>query len=199
MIRYALSYIIIYIHNKEGQNMDKLSVPKIGMRNIKTGVSVFICLLLFEIFNRENAFYACIAAVICMQSTVDNTKKLGLNRIGGTILGGLFGLLFLLIGNNIFVTDMFLFLIPIGIIIIIETCLILNKPAAISISCVVFLSLLTTHKVGDDQVMYAFNRVIDTSIGIVVTFIVNSYLKAPVREKKTSTVAKKEMNLKNNI
>ncbi|MDY2882207.1 MAG: hypothetical protein SOT71_06095, partial [Romboutsia timonensis] len=33
------------------------------MRNIKTAISVFICIALFNLFKRDNAFYACIAAV----------------------------------------------------------------------------------------------------------------------------------------
>ena len=56
-----------------------MQIPKIGMRNIKTAISVFLCLVLFESVNRDNSFYACIAAIICMQQTVENTfsKEIG--------------------------------------------------------------------------------------------------------------------------
>jgi hypothetical protein len=49
--------------------------PRIGMRNIKTSTAVFLCLLIFQLINRENSIQACIAAVICMQNTVVGAFK----------------------------------------------------------------------------------------------------------------------------
>ena len=68
-------------------------IPKIGMRNIKTAISVFLCITLFNLFKRDNAFYACIAAVICMKDTYENSLSIGINRLLGTFLGGLFGII----------------------------------------------------------------------------------------------------------
>ena len=73
--------------------MRNYNIPKIGMRNIKTAFSVFICIALFNLFKRDNAFYACIAAVICMKDTYENSLSIGINRLLGTFLGGLLGII----------------------------------------------------------------------------------------------------------
>lgn len=73
---------------------------KIGMRNIKTTISVFICLLVFELINRNNPIFACIAAVICVQNTIVDSKEIGFSRIIGTIIGGLAGAFTLFIVNT---------------------------------------------------------------------------------------------------
>ena len=77
--------------------MIKLTGPKIGLRNIKSAISVFICLVLLK----DNHFYASIAAIICLQTTVANSIKVGKNRAIGTILGGLWGLIVLYFINFI--------------------------------------------------------------------------------------------------
>ncbi|MGL4771994.1 MAG: aromatic acid exporter family protein, partial [Clostridium sp.] len=61
----------------------KLTFHKVGLRNIKTALAVFVCMFLFSIFNNDNPFYACIAAVICMGDTVENSLIMGKNRIIG--------------------------------------------------------------------------------------------------------------------
>ena len=70
----------------------KLNVHRIGLRNIKTALAVAICMVIFQVIGRENAFYACIAAVICMKDTVSSSFTMGKNRLIGTIIGGLFGI-----------------------------------------------------------------------------------------------------------
>lgn len=161
-----------------------MQLPKIGMRNIKTAVSVFLCLLLFNIIKRDNSFYACIAAIICMQQTVENTFSKGVSRIIGTIIGGVVGIILLIIVETYIVESAYLFLIPLGIIILIEICVLLKQNDAASICCIVFLSILINHRYIGDYLLYAFDRVIDTSIGIIIAVVVNRYLKVPEMLKK---------------
>lgn len=156
-----------------------MKLTGIGMRNTKTAVSVFICLLIFEIVNRENSFYACIAAVICMQATVDNSLKSGISRIVGTVIGGFLGVVLFAIGETYMIEQLFIILIPIGIIILIETCVSLGKKGSVSICCVVYLSIMINHRYEGDYFWYAVNRVLDTSIGIIVAVIINRYLNIP--------------------
>lgn len=73
---------------------------KIGMRNIKTALSVFLCVVIFQIFNMGSPFYAAIAAIISMQSSVIDTFKTGKNRVLGTFLGAFTGLVFALLGPS---------------------------------------------------------------------------------------------------
>lgn len=171
-----------------------MNIPKIGMRNIKTSVSVFLCLLFFEIVNRDNSFYACIAAVICMQPTLENTYSKGLSRIIGTIIGGLLGAAFLIISEFYFFEKALIILIPIGISILIEICVYFKQKEAVSISCIVFLGIMILHRVSGDYFWYTINRIIDTSIGIIIALAVNKFLKIPDSLIKYVNIDRKTIN-----
>ncbi|WP_368236611.1 aromatic acid exporter family protein, partial [Anaerotruncus rubiinfantis] len=56
---------------------------RVGMRNVKTALAIFVCLLLYQ-FVPGNASYACIAALIAMQSTLEESWSQGRNRLLGT-------------------------------------------------------------------------------------------------------------------
>ena len=77
-----------------------MKLHKPGMRTIKTGIGVMLCVLLGYLnFNLvDKTFYAAIACVVCMQTTVKGSFMVGLNRLKGTFVGGLIGFLFALIG-----------------------------------------------------------------------------------------------------
>lgn len=156
-----------------------MNFPKIGMRNIKTSTSVFLCLLVFEIINRDNAIQACIAAIICMQNTIDDSFKKGIERVFGTILGGIIGALVLFFVETFGHEELLLFIIPLGIIILIEICVGLNLKQSVVICCVVYLSILITKKHEGGYILYTINRVVDTTLGIMITIFVNKYMKIP--------------------
>lgn len=168
-----------------------MNLPKIGMRNIKTSVSVFICLLIFEIVNRDNSFYACVAAIICMQPTLENSFKIGVNRTIGTLLGGLFGAIMLGIGDAYISDKVLIFLIPLSIMVLIQLCVSLNRKEAVAMSCIVFLGIVISHRASGDYVWHTINRIIDTIIGIIVAVAVNKYLKIPDSLKKYTDINKK--------
>ena len=46
---------------------------KLGLRAIKTAISVFLCLLIAYILNRTDTLFASIAAIICLQPTYNKT------------------------------------------------------------------------------------------------------------------------------
>ena len=147
-------------------------MQKIGMRNIKTAISVFICIIILKAFHSTFPFYACIAAVITMQSTVHNSFTTGKNRMIGTIIGAIWGLAFALISpNNVFLSS-------IGIIFVIYSLNLLNRKNSVIIACVVFLAIMTNLKEGTPLV-YSFNRVIETFLGILVSVLVNYYIFHP--------------------
>ena len=141
--------------------MRNYNIPKIGMRNIKTAISVFICIALFNLFKRDNAFYACIAAVICMKDTYENSLSIGINRLLGTFLGGLLGI----------ITIYLLSFLPN----ISTPCTLLKKPAAVTIACIVFISIMINYP-GIASYFYAINRTFDTAIGIIIAILINKYI-----------------------
>ena len=147
-------------------------MQKIGMRNIKTAISVLLCIIILRSFHNTVPFYACIAAVITMQSTVHDSFTTGKNRMIGTIIGAIFGLIFALISpNNVFLTS-------IGIIFVIYFSNLFNRNNSISIACVVFLAIMTNLKQGA-PLIYSFNRVVETFIGIFVSVLVNYLIYPP--------------------
>ena len=83
--------------------MRNLKIQKPGMRNIKTGIGVMICVLIGYIHIIDNIFFAATACIVCMQTTVKSSLTVGLNRLKGTFIGGLIGFIFVLIhpGNPI--------------------------------------------------------------------------------------------------
>jgi len=147
-------------------------MKNIGMRNIKTAFSVFLCIIILRAFHHQFPFYACIAAVITMQSTVHNSFTTGKNRIIGTIIGAICGLLFALISpNNVFLTS-------IGIVLVIYFLNLLNRKNSIIIGCVVFLAIMTNLREGT-PLIYSLSRVIETFAGIFISVIVNCLIFHP--------------------
>ncbi|MCB2288265.1 aromatic acid exporter family protein [Clostridium sp. CS001] len=147
-------------------------MQKIGMRNIKTAISVFLCMLILKLFKNTSPFYACIAAVITMQGTVHGSFTAGKNRLIGTIIGATFGLIFALISPvNILLTS-------IGIIFIIYFLSFADKKDSISIACVVFLAIMINVNQGN-ALIYSFKRVVETFIGITVAVFVNYLIFPP--------------------
>lgn len=156
--------------------------PKVGLRTIKSAISVFLCLLLFP----DMPFFACLTAVICLQDTVSNSIEMGINRGLGTILGGLMGLIFLIFTRFIsssfptdFISSILIYtIISIGIIAVIYCCNLINKTGAINIACIVFLGVTTAHAY-EDPLHYALNRTIQTLFGILISILVNKYITPP--------------------
>ena len=120
-------------------------MPKIGLRMIKTSIAVFLCFLIYVLRNEQGiVFYSCIAAVLCVQQDSRDTLRVGKNRMEGTIIGGVIGMLTLVFMKYVFVNDNKLFcylFISLMIIPTIYTTIWLKKPSASYISCVVFLSI----------------------------------------------------------
>lgn len=153
---------------------------KIGFRAIKTTVAVAICIVLALAFNRQDKFFASIAAIICMRKTNLETSAAGLRRLVGTLIGGIVGLLVLL------VTQMFsynkelvnLLLSPLCVLLVIYICNVSGRKNSVEIGSIVVLSVLMSHSefAYTNTFMYVVNRVLDTSMGILVAMFVNKFL-----------------------
>lgn len=149
--------------------MDKLEFPKLGMRNIKTGLSVFLALIVSYAIGRSDPFFGCITAVICMQQTKEETWSSGFQRWIGTCIGGLIGFIVIEILSLFdFYQILRLFVIPIGVCLLIYTCVLFKIKGSAAISCIVFINVvLHMDRAMDDSSMYVIDRLIDTFIGIL--------------------------------
>ena len=159
----------------------------IGLRIIKTGLAVFLSLLITHLFNGE-PFYAVIAAVICLRQTSQDSYHIGAERVIGTIIGGVFGIIMLSIlkysplQQNEIGYDIILCL---GLMLLIKLISLLGRGDAVSIACVVYLSLLVI-PMGKERVLsYAIGRIMETLIGVILAVSVNYLLPHHrLKEKK---------------
>ncbi|MEJ8554755.1 FUSC family protein [Tepidibacter sp. Z1-5] len=146
---------------------------RVGMRNIKTAIAVSLSVAISRFFNMEYPFYAAIAAIISMQTTIGESFKVGRNRMLGTILGAMVGVIFYFINSNSIIA------IGIGIMVVIYMCNLFRWNKSVSIAGIVFCVIMTNLD-GRDPIFYALNRILDTFIGIIIAVLVNYFIK-PIR------------------
>lgn len=149
----------------------------IGMRNVKTAIAATLCALLYAFFER-NPTFACIGAIFGMGSDFNDSKRSGGNRLFGTIVGGLIGmgLFYIYIQFYPEPTSRFRFmlfeLLFVGILIMVVVCQLLVIPGAIQPAGVVLCIILFNTPV-DAYISYPLNRILDTTIGVIVGILVN--------------------------
>lgn len=168
------------------------------MRTVKTALCVFICLIAYEVFSflstllPEGNFsqffkqsilegspsFACIAAVICMQDNVEDTKKIAVSRIIGSLVGGSFALAFTYLNKIVLSGKLYIAFSVLGVILIICLCNFLENPVSVSISVITFLIIFIGTDVGR-PFLFAVNRVSGTLLGAFASFVVNKYISPP--------------------
>ena len=142
----------------------------IGMRTMKTGIAVMLCCILTR-FAVDNMFYCATACVVTMQDTIKTSFKMGSQRVLGTLIGGIVGFLLVLISpaNPI--------LCGIGIMIVIKFCEVF-KLSSLVVSSVTFFSLYLGY-INSAPLVYSIQRVIDTSVGVIMGLIINYSVARP--------------------
>ena len=121
-----------------------------------------------------------------MQDTVENSLRIGKNRLIGTLLGGFLGLI-LLSTVNFFSLMAFLPIVTsLGVIIIIYCCNVIKKPAACSIASIVLIGILVSNGY-DDPLMYSIRRTVETAFGVVVAILINMYVNPPEDKDNNKT------------
>ena len=157
--------------------MKALSDLHIGMRNFKTALAIFLCLILYRFIPGEASF-ACIAALIAMQSTLGESLEQGRNRLMGTAIGGIFGALFVFGGIGSVHPWVQPFIIAAGISVLIAFCNFAGKRGAIVMGCVTYLAIILS---GVQEHIWLFSlwRVVDNTVGILVAVGVNLAIRPP--------------------
>ncbi|WP_353892766.1 aromatic acid exporter family protein [Proteinivorax hydrogeniformans] len=138
----------------------------VGMRIVKTAMAVTVSVVLADILGLNSPFFAAVAAAIAMQGNLVDSFSMGKYRILGTIMGAVFAYIgsSFAHGNPV--------ITGIGILIIIYVANRLDWNKSITISSVVFLSIMLD-KNETASIYYSLNRVLDTFVGIVVAVIIN--------------------------
>ncbi len=163
----------------------KSKLPLIGLRIVKSAIAVFFCYLMQSLRGDSGiVFYSQLSALWCIQSYVSTTKKNALQRTIGTVIGAIAGLIVLLICNyvkssfTLTQSGIFVFnsvVIPVTLVVILYVTVLIKKKQASYFSCVVFLSIVVIHGEDSNPYFFAFNRFLDTMIGILIGVSVNLF------------------------
>lgn len=147
---------------------------KVGMRNIKTAVTAGLCALIYYFFDRSPAF-ACIGVIFGMgHDLTDGYKNGGGNRLYGTIIGGLIGMLmyrlYLIFEPEGGLTPLLALFTLVGTVLLILACQSVwtggVQPGGVVLCIILFNSS------PDAYVSYALNRILDTAIGVIMALVV---------------------------
>lgn len=152
-----------------------VNMPRVGMRMIKTALAVAICFLLYFLRGEEGVpVFSTIAAIICMQPYVENSRQVAFNRIIGTLLGAAFALLVLHLIRYIPWEYRILryMVISFAIIPVMYVTVLLKKTGASALAGIVLLSICLSNG-GRPPMVDALNRSVETIIGILVSLGVN--------------------------
>lgn len=163
---------------------------KIGMRMVKTALAVFVCAIIGWL-RGQTTFFAMVAAILCMQKSTERAVYISFNRLVGTAVGGIYGVLVLFLETYIHaqsIMPLYYLVISVMLIPVICTAVAMRKPSAAAFSSIVFLST-TIHHVGEVVPYdYALNRLLDTIVGIIVSLIINLTIVNPEHRRSRRAV-----------
>ena len=177
----------------------------IGMRNVKTALSVFIAIALYLLlviidkaignsgdgFSGISGFYTPFFAGIAAAYTLHKDQKTPFEKAKirsiGSVIGGYFGLLVIIIVDYLFVSLikvedtlvyklLLYFFVSLGILLLIYINNLAKQNDAIFISCLTFLSVTISIRNGGMEIaQFATNRIISTIVGVGIALFINNF------------------------
>lgn len=139
----------------------------VGMRTIKTALSVFI-LVLISAFTHVDPQISALSAVFSQRADVTSTLSFGLRRTLAIVCGAFASLIFIflhqILPDHFLVTPI---LAGLGIIITIQSNLIVKNPQGVIGGSATFL-VIVFNIPAENQYIYAILRVFDTFLGAIV-------------------------------
>ncbi|EFI41790.1 hypothetical protein HMPREF0629_00416 [Peptoniphilus sp. oral taxon 386 str. F0131] len=170
-MNFFISFVIIIL--VINMNISNINFKKkIGMRTIKTALAVVIGLYLSMLLNLNTPIFTSIATISTMKSSFSESfidvKKRLFTSIFGVILGSILGM---------FKTHQLLnpIIAGLGIIIIIYILQATNVKDMTVLSCVVFMASF----ISDSKLIYGFDRVLGTFLGVVISVSINYLIATP--------------------
>lgn len=155
-----------------------MKLKKVGMRTVKTIIAVVLTLEISKALNMNSPILAGIAAIMTVEASVSKSFKTAKFRMYGTVLGGVIALLITFLAPTNSIT------IAIGLFIILYIANLLEWKSAVRMGMIVFLVVIVGYDEGGDRFSYAFNRTIDTFLGVLVGTTINYFIRPPKVEVK---------------
>ena len=166
---------------------------------VKSALAAFICFAIDFFRNSGLPIYAAMVAILCMQKGTRDSLNVAVDRVVGTIIGGLYGLLILYLVKNHLATPyplLHYFILSVALLPLMYITVLIKEPSATYISCVVYLSVVVPNGFVLVPYEFAFNRILDTIIGIVVSLIINMTVFPPKQEGKFIEVISEKIHPK---
>ncbi len=145
------------------------SERKLGLRIIKTGIAVTVCVVFSNVLKLDQPYLAVIATVLSMGKSVDMSVRSGKNKMIGVLIGSALGCGFAMIsrGNA--------GLCGVGIIAALYLCQFFRLDGAAPLTCFAFAAVMfsaTGPKPWGPALMCAENALLGIAVAVVVNLLV---------------------------
>ena len=160
----------------------------IGMRTLKTGLTVFLAALIARIINPQDPFVMLFTSLIALENTVSASFENGWRRIVATIVGAVVANVLVFSGLPIEIAAA----VSIMLLIIVSNAL--GQEGSIGVAGSVTLLILLSGYAGEDPARYSLIRLRDTTIAITLAVLVNLLVFPP---KPSKRIREQEMVLYN--
>lgn len=155
---------------------------KIGMRTFKTGLSVFFCILVSFLLRRETYVVAAITAVFTLREDMENTLKYGKHRVIGNVLGASMSIVVIVVFNVLGKTELVqLIFIPVIIMLMIALLAKIGYHEGTVGACATLLTIVFMIP-AEHSYAYAFDRVVDSFIGMGIALCVNYFIPLTIEK-----------------
>ena len=152
---------------------------RIGMRVVKTVLAVSLCLFVAWLLGSEDLMsIAAISALVTLRSTHQDTLHVGVTRVLGSAVGGIFGLVTVLIGLFLphYSSGLFIVVIPAMLVLNLYICNLLKMKDSCTISGVIMIVVATQidHYLSvADTLLFTLARLRDTFIGVTIASVID--------------------------
>ncbi|MBQ6475912.1 MAG: FUSC family protein [Clostridia bacterium] len=167
---------------KEKRRERTVYIPHIGQRILKTTVAVFLCLLVYYLLGRSGADMpaeALITAIICMQPFVRGTRVSALNRMMGTLLGSVTGLVSLFLFYRIPHLSEHMLIVyaamAVGVLVTLYAAVLVKHPELSALAAIIYICIVITFPDVTDPIKSTLWRVLGVFIGTAVAALVNLF------------------------
>lgn len=150
------------------------TLSQTGIKSIKIALAVIMSLFVGNLFRLDSPYLLAITAIIGIQATVYDAVANARERVIGTSIGVIVGLIVITLLPNDFLV------ISIGLFLIIYACNILNLKNSIIQASVIYLSIMLFPSPNNN----AISITISTTSGVIVSIIVN-FIFAPFELRDT--------------
>ncbi len=161
-----------------------------GQRIVRTASAVTLCLLIDALLGYGGGNMpaeAAITAVICLQPYVRETRESGFNRLWGTVIGAIWGFLFLLavslfpaVGTRPLVLYP---LMGLGTLIALHSAVLFRRPEASGLAAIVFICVVISWPEIGNPLEQAFLRILDVLLGTAAAILTNSIRLPRVKQR----------------